>query len=125
MWAVIILSAVPLSDGIIRDRVDVLEIQHVYSDCGKKTFVQVIGWEVDSRTHREVVAFWRMMKPKEPPPIKRGSAWLFQWDERTEDAAGSYRVSHSQTDYELENRNIVPVDRRRGLKNSGCKNARP
>lgn len=109
------LSIVPHSP-VLRDSVEVLELNSFYDCEGKLVFVQLIGWEANG-----TVCFWRMVKGDQHRPTrdwKNGSyrVTFMDGDQTRTIAAPSFRESWTQVDVELENRAILPAEKRRELR---------
>lgn len=113
------LSIVPV-DVVVRDRVDIAEVNSYYDGDGKLVFVQLVFWDYKP-TGNEVVA-WRMMRdvpdmqPRRLPNGEYQSLWFDTKDNVLRDVrAATYEASHTQVDVELAHREILPQERRRGL----------
>ena len=111
------------NDPILYDSVDVIELNHCYSEEGEKRFTQVIFWGLrNSYPGGEyVVVDWRMDKKQQLYPRKNHKdqyyylVWLDENYWRNVKSI-SFKETWTQYDPEVENRKIHPVDRRRGLK---------
>ena len=117
--AMLIALTIP-HDVVVRDRVDVIELNHFYDDCGRHVFDQVIFWDFNWRLSRMEVRAWRMVKSKHQlPRIDHGREDAFTlWNDGSvprEVRAPILRESWEQCDPELVNREMVPKERRRGL----------
>ena len=117
--AMLIALTVPY-DVVVRDRVDVIELNHFYDDCGRHVFDQVIFWDFNWRQSRLEVRSWRMVKKESQlPRIDHGREDAFTlWNDGSvprEVRAPVLRESWEQYDPELVSREIVPKELRRGL----------
>lgn len=109
-----------------RERVDVIELNHVYNENGH-VFSQLIYWDwYDNGLH--VVAWTMAPKEKENPVRLVGGEYIhtmFSRDGRSvmHIRAKSFRERHTQFDPEIEDRNgnrntgkrPFPMERRRGI----------
>lgn len=107
------LSVPSAFDGLV-DRVDLIELNHVYDGCGKAIFTQAIFYSGGE------VAAWRLVKSESHRPERdwRTGEWVMRWTDgerlrivRSED----FRESFSQYDIEMDERTRFPVELRRGL----------
>jgi hypothetical protein len=123
LWLVI--AVVPV-DEALRDHVDLIEINHVYNDLGQPVFDQLIFWEWCQRSARWQVRAWRMAKgagidravPLPERDWQRGGYVLLwrDWDRLRIVRAAAVRETWTQYDPEMVEREVWPVDRRRGLR---------
>lgn len=110
--AILVFCVLP-TDDVARDRVDVIEKNFVYSDCGNRTFQQFIWWQGD-----DVVA-WRLVKDGQH--VERDwdrGGWVLRFTDGKqfrEVRATSYTERHSQYDREYFERDKLPQCLRRGL----------
>lgn len=108
--AAIVILFLP-TDDVARDQVDVIELSHVYDDCGRLTIRQWIFWQDDK------VRAWRLVKGNQAVTRERGEYRLLWHDgELLRDVrAASYRETHCQYDPEVYDRERTPKERRREL----------
>lgn len=121
MYAVVLLLGI-LPQGADCDTTDLVEVNHCYNgDTGERRFVQVIYWDrVGACLH---VRDWHMVEKCHS---------IYSVPERTEAPftivrhrecdgtlqvirAKRYKVTHTYTDPEEEDRKVFPLDRRRPL----------
>ncbi len=104
--------------GVLRDRVDLAELNHFYDDNGKLVFDQVIWYEWAGRPKTFVVYDWRLAKENVTVQPQRdwergGYVSLFvDGAQLREVRAGAYRETWTQYDVELAEREILPKERR-------------
>jgi hypothetical protein len=122
VYALITMAALALvpHELTLLDTADVIELNHFYDPEGRKVFDQVIFWE----WHAEEAAFrivaWRLWKSPAQTPERdwqRGgyrTLW-FDEDQLRLVRATSYRETWTQYDPELEDRQFLVPNRRRGL----------
>lgn len=140
----LLFTAIPRQQ-CVRDTVDVIEVNHVVDGNCTPVFSQVIFWRWNYWDSRYEVVAWRILKgvreqPKQLKPepecwkgpawigghatplrrYDRGGWWLSQWkDERDrcwrEVAAPMHRETWTLRDPEVDNREWLPRDQRRGL----------
>lgn len=52
------------------ESVDLIELNHFYSQCGKHTFTQVIFWDIDPATRKLHVRGYRLVNTEDDLPIR-------------------------------------------------------
>lgn len=130
-----LLAIVPydyLSGGTVVERCDLVEVNHLHDGCGQHVFDQVIFWDWSPRECRFTVRAWRMVKKPEQTPTYDWdrSVWSATWTESVaapwtevrmlrEVRSDSFRETWTQYDPELVEREILPQERRRGLRPGG------
>ena len=122
MYALLAIAALGLvpHELILLDTADVIELNHFYDPEGRKVFVQVIFWEWRGEEEAFRVVAWRLWKSPAQTPERdwqRGgyrTLWL-DVDHPRLIRAPSLRETWTQYDPELEDRQFLPPDRRRGL----------
>lgn len=124
VMAALLLSILPQSEPL-RDRCDVLWVDHFYSDDGRPVFTQLIFVDfVDGpglRTHEEIVGFYCPL-PSHPERDGKGGWYVLIREQlalrRIE--APYIRETWTQSgvtgDLEIKAREVLPVHERRGLK---------
>lgn len=118
MLAILLIATIPL-DIIVEDRTDLVELNHLYDEAGKHVFDQVIWWEWRDGYYE--VIDWRLVKCSRILPkrdYQRGG-YTQQWTDgcllrRVRSQA--YRETWTQYDVELVEREVVPQERRRMLR---------
>lgn len=119
---VVLAAIVPQSDGVLRDQVDVIEVNHFYDDCGRLVFTQTIFWDWSEDESGYHVRAWRLVKQQEQLPRRdhAGGGYVALWQDgeaiRAVHALG-VRETWTQFDVELVERETFPVERRRPLRN--------
>ncbi len=117
--AILLLSIVPHDPGILRESHDSVELNHFYDEHGRLVFDQVIWWDWSCRDERYQVVDWRLVKqPWQVPVMERGGyrcLWLDGEQMRCV-YSRSYQESWLQYDPELAEREILPKEARRGLR---------
>ena len=117
--AVVALIAMPPLDGAVEDRVDVLEVNHVYDENANLVLSQLIGWDWSERDAAFRVRFWRLYRQQMQPQRQWHSGeWMSVFND-----GDSLRRIRAQTlwtrwlqyDIELQDRHYLPQDRRRPL----------
>lgn len=106
----ILLAILPHDAHIVRDGVDLLEINTLHDGDGKEYFQQLIGYDWHCDHHR--IAGWRSMSGKvwRPPNV----VWMD--GQRLHVLRGKYwREFHSQYDPELIDRELLEPCHRRGI----------
>ena len=98
----------------VEDRVDEIELNHLFDDNGRHVFTQTVFW-----SQGEIVA-WRLWKPDKPHPVRlwESGEWSLCWhDGETlrEVRAKRFKETHRQWDVELHQRSVLPQCKRREL----------
>tara|TARA_Y100000034_G_scaffold33743_1_gene41264 strand:+ start:490 stop:888 length:399 start_codon:yes stop_codon:yes gene_type:complete len=126
MWAVILCCVAATNvgkDEVLRDRVDVIELNHFYDDQCRLVFDQWLFYDWDKSRSEYVVMDWRLRK----------SSAIVMRNHRTKTysltfadhkmrnvlrkvTAISYKETWTQYDPELINREVVPQEQRRELR---------
>jgi len=102
------------------DTADLIELNHVYDLEGRKAFDQVILWEWHEAKEAFRVVAWRLWKSPAQTPERdwlRGGYQML-WDDVNGPRlvrATSFYETWTQYDPELEDRQLFPPERRRGL----------
>ena len=120
--AIIALLSMPQTDGATSDAVDVLEVNHVYDDCGREVLTQLIGWEKSEAPCGFSVVFWRLMKEDDRGMSPQFSQATQSYTSEWYDGEVLRRVKAKkrwerwlQYDIEMFDRNIHPKQNRREL----------
>jgi hypothetical protein len=117
--SLLLLCTIPHTH-VVTDRYDCIEINHLYSwnveDGWKLSFKQVLLWEYG---RKDKCQWWKLAKPEmEPIRDYRTGEWVIRFRDGETDheiRAPVRKISHGDTDPELENRAIWPVANRRGI----------
>ena len=112
------LLAVLPATGVACERVDVVEVNHYYDECGRLVFSQLVFFEF--RHGKECVCDWRLLKHPNHRPERdpRTGDWVTIFgDGETlrEVRSSSFRESWTQYDVESYDRRVWPRERRAGL----------
>ena len=120
MTLLFVLTAIlPHEPPTVREQVDLLELNHVQCpQTGRETLTQVIYWRWHEGNSRNHVTAWRMAKL--PELFGRDGR---EWTESREDGpvrriirAKQFRETWTFHDPEIEDRQLLPADQRRGLR---------
>jgi len=121
--AAILFSATVLSvsnASVVKDKVDLVEINHYHDARGEHVFDQLIFYDWSSQKHRFQVRAWRLIKTESQLPRRdhRAGNWLVRWHDDgmlREVTAASQRETWTQYDPELMERENLPQDQRLDL----------
>lgn len=111
----VLLLTLSLPLPIVERSASVAELNHVYDQCGKKCFTQLIVWDWSDHLSDHHVGAWALVKGI--VQIDRGTVTritLKQPDGILRVTAGSFRESWTQYDPEIDDRQRVPQGQRRG-----------
>ena len=116
-------SLVPQSPTVC-DKVDEIELNHVYDGDGTLVFSQLIFWDWHHNAACYQVVAWRLWKPKRPLPLRnwrQGSYCLLLQDGTVLRSiqAKRYHESWTQFDPEIADRGWLSQDQRRQLHSVG------
>lgn len=119
------LATIPFSEiDIVKDRVETIEVNHVYDARGNHVFDQTIFWETRifrGKTVKTIKA-WRLIKEQSQIPIKDHKTGEYKtfWKDggvMREVVSDTFRESWTQYDPELFERENVPRHLRTELTN--------
>jgi hypothetical protein len=122
VYALVVIAVLGLSPpaASITDSVEIIELNHYFDADGRLIFDQIIFWEwFDGAGELHVVA-WRLCKSPAQIPLRdwsRGgyaATWL-DGERFRQVRALSFRETWTQFDPEVEDRQFIPPDHRRGL----------
>jgi hypothetical protein len=111
----------PNNHGVVaNDRVDLIEVNHVYDERGRLTFSQIIFYDWSAEDARFQVRAWRMLKTDAQIPHRDWATndFVAVWQDDgilREVHADTFRESWTQHDPELVEREHLPKERRREL----------
>jgi len=113
------LSATPV-EAVVKDHVDLVEINHFYDEQGRLVFDQVIFYDWSDEKMCYTVRAWRLLKKREQAPVRDWKTGHYRavwrdggtWRDVTAD---SFRETWTQHDPELVNRKFLPKEDRRDL----------
>jgi|SRR5690606_35531413 len=111
---IVALSILPSPAAPVEDRVDLIEVNHYYDDCGKPVFTQLIFYDWHAHESRHHVRAWRMVREGDAPAacgevLFRDSGVLRRV------RAPIIRHTWTQHDPEIAEREHLPQHERRGL----------
>lgn len=115
------ISAVSVSQStVIKDTVDLVEINHYHDARGEHVFDQLIFYDWSNQNRRFQVRAWRLIKSESQLPRRdfRHRSWLIRWHDDgvlREVSAASRRETWTQYDPELIERENLPQDQRLDL----------
>lgn len=116
-----VLGLTPADQGVVAcDRVDLIEVNHVYDERGRAIFSQVIFYDWSSEESRYQVRAWRMLKKPTQVPHRdwQTKDFVAVWHDEgvlREVHADAMRESWTQYDPELAEREHLPKEHRREL----------
>lgn len=114
----------PAPVELVRDEVDLIEVNHFFDEQGRLVFDQVIFYEWSQGDARYMVRAWRLVKSPQQLPQKdwRTGNYVAYWRDDGQGGNVLRRVESSairetwlQYDPELAEREILPKERRREL----------
>jgi len=108
------------NDSVVKDVVDLVEINHYHDARGEHVFDQLIFYDWSSQKHRFQVRAWRLIKTESQLPRRahRQGNWLVRWHDDgilREVTAASQRETWTQYDPELIERDNLPQEQRLDL----------
>lgn len=119
VFAVALFAGMP-QGGVACDYVDLVEVNHVHDQRGKRMYSQALFYDWLPRRGEYQVRAWRLLKDEADRPerdFQRGD-WVMIFTEGSrlrEVRAAVYRESWTQYDREQAERDRLPKDYRPGL----------
>lgn len=119
--ATLLLAILPQGRDVLRERVDVAEVNHYYDGCGKLIFDQIIYYDWSDPDARYNVRAWRLIKHPSQVPCRdwQNGGYSSLWqdgDVYRQVQSESFRETWGQYDPEVAERDIVPRENRRELR---------
>ncbi len=105
------------SSFVVRDNVDLVEVNHYHDQHGQKVFDQLIFYDWSEQRKRFQVRAWRLIKSERQLPRRDYRADLYRvlWHDEgvlREVVAKAHRETWTQHDPELVEREYLPQDQR-------------
>jgi hypothetical protein len=115
-----LLIAILPTEHAVRDRVDVMEVNHCFNDAGVHQYDQVIFWDWSSEHSRYQVRAWRLVKQSDSLPYRSAERdeFVCMWRDRDlfrEVRAPLMRETWTCYDPEAIDRETLPETKRLGL----------
>lgn len=115
-----LLVAILPTEHAVRDRVDVMEVNHCFNDAGVHQYDQVIFWDWSSENSRYQVRAWRLVKQADSLPYRSAERdeYVCMWRDRDlfrEVRAPVMRETWTCYDPEAIDRETLPETKRLGL----------
>jgi len=129
--AILLLSIVPQDCGEVRESCDLVEVNHFYDDNAQLVFDQNIFYDWSPRDGRYQVRAWRLIKCEGQIPVRdwQRGGYVTRWNDSEIPRAmwsPSMRETWTQYDPELIEREFLPKECRRELRNpQRAVNSRP
>lgn len=107
----------PSDKSVLRDRVDLMEVNHFYDERGKLVFNQIIYYDWSDERCRYMVRDWKLLKTSSQVPVKDWQtdeyvAVWFDGDLLRVVRCPLLHETWTQYDPELVEREFLPKDRR-------------
>lgn len=123
MYALLITAALAIAPrpDVARECVDVVELNHFYDEHGRLVFDQVIFYDWSASDERYQVRAWRLVKSPQQIPQRDwgGRGYSATWTDGElirQISAASFRETWTQYDPELLEREHLPKEQRRELR---------
>jgi hypothetical protein len=122
MFAILLIAAaiLPVTDTVLRDACDLIEVNHFFDDQGRLVFDQAIFYDWSAGDSRYNVRAWRLVKHSSQLPQREwpsGYSALWQDGEVTRRVwLQAIRETFTQYDPELLEREVLPKEKRRELR---------
>jgi hypothetical protein len=119
--ALLVLAAYHPQEKALVDRVDLVELNHLYDERGQHLLDQLIFYDWSRHQARYEVRTWRKLTSPSQIPLRswRDQRYHIRWYDgpaQRHVLATSFRETWTQYDPELEAREQLPVDRRKPLR---------
>lgn len=120
MSIIFLLMFITPNDCVLRDCVDLVEVNHYHDECGRKVFDQLIFYDWSAQQCRFHVRAWRLIKSEGQLPRRdyQRNVYRIVWHDDgvlREVKAKSFRETWTKYDPELADRARLPQDQRREL----------
>ena len=132
LWLGVLLSGfLPAgSESVVRDSVDLVEVNHYHDARGEPVFDQLIFYDWSRQKRRFQVRAWRLIKSENQLPRRdhRDGHWLVRWHDEgllREVTAESRRETWTRYDPELVERDFLPQEQRLELSSRSDMTQRP
>ena len=132
LWLGVLLSGfLPAgSESVVRDSVDLVEVNHYHDARGEPVFDQLIFYDWSRQKRRFQVRAWRLIKSENQLPRRdhRDGHWLVRWHDEgllREVTAESHRETWTRYDPELVERDFLPQEQRLELSSRSDTTQRP
>lgn len=132
LWLGVLLSGILPADSrsVIRDSVDLVEVNHYHDQRGQRVFDQLIFYDWSRQKRRFQVRAWRLIKTESQLPRRdhRDGRWLVRWHDEgllREVTAESHRETWTRYDPELIERDYLPQEQRQELSSPADSTQRP
>jgi hypothetical protein len=121
MSLVLLLLSVLPRDSVVRESVDLIEVNHFYDEQARLVFDQVIFMDWSHGDARYMVRAWRLIKSPDQVPIRdwSGGGYTALWQDGEvlrKVHSPAIRETWLQHDPELVEREYLPKEARRELK---------
>ena len=110
LLASILLATIPLTAPIVRESVEIIEINNYHDEHGRKVFCQWVAWQADGRC-----IAWRMNPLGALNPVG-GVTWFNDSGTVRRIEARTAVETWTQHDPELADREVLCKDKRRELR---------
>jgi hypothetical protein len=122
--AILVAIVVLPRDNVLRESCDVIHVNAYFDELGREVFTQAIFLEVNGE--REDVRAWRLIKDPSQLPVKDHERGDYECTWQDGDVLRQVRTksvvfSWTQWDIELEMREKLPKEKRRGLRSTKAK----
>lgn len=109
---------------VVRQRVDLIELNHFIDDSGRHVFDQIIFYDWSKEYGRYHVRAWRLVKTPQQLPVREWNPQRYRctWHDDgvlREVWSPIFRETWSQRDPERENRKLLAEDQRADLRRPG------
>ena len=120
IFVALIAAASHPSSTVLRDDVDLVEVNHYHDERGRRVFDQLIFYDWSEQRKRFQVRAWRLIKSDRQLPRRDHVADVYRvlWHDEgvlREVTAKSMRETWTQYDPELVEREYLPQDQRLDL----------
>ena len=125
-FALLLLCILPVEDRVLREHVDVIEVNRHFDSFGKPSLEQLIFWRRHDYDGCDHVVAWRLLKDRYPVYDRKHCVWKVIWQDGAE--GGPLRVIESHAvmetwsqemvdqDPELADREFLPKEQRQELR---------
>lgn len=119
--AIVVALGVSPQEDVVRERVDLVEVNHFYDEQGRLVFDQTIFYDWSAAHSRYMVRAWRLVKNPAQLPQRdwQDGGYVAVWHDGEvlrHVGAESMRETWTQYDPELVEREYLPKEQRKDLR---------
>ena len=121
MWLLLLAVSLLPGEDVVRESVDLVEVNHLFNDKGEHVFDQVVFYDLDLPNGKFQVRAWRLIKSADQLPYRdwRHGDYVTMWydgEQLRRVRSPSLQETWTQYDPEQVEREFLPKEKRRNLR---------